>query len=284
MTLDDYRSPMGLSDAGRLARLLDGLPQDVAGLAKTVQGLLMHWHISPAYGITLNDAQLAEPHIRGVEPMLAHIAAHDARPLSQARPEAERLVGVCRHFTLLHVAMLRRRGIAARARCGFAAYFQAGMFLDHWVSEYWHEAERRWVMVDAQLDGRQRELFKIGFDPFDVPRDQFLVPGHAWQLCRAGKADPDTFAILDMHGLWFIAANVIRDVAALNNHEMLPWDVWGAMPRVDSEIDLPFIDRLAALTREPDIDLDALRQAYEDKHVAVPGTVFNAVLNRPDKL
>lgn len=284
MTLDDYRAPVGLTDAGHLTRLFDGLPQDVAGLAETVQGLLMHWHISPAYGVEISEAQLAEPHIRGVEPMLAQIVAHDARPLSQARPENERLVTVCRHFTLLHVAMLRRRGIAARARCGFAAYFQPGRFLDHWVSEYWHEAERRWVMVDAQLDARQRALFKIGFDPLDVPRDQFLVAGHAWELCRAGKADPDTFAILDLHGLWFIAGNVIRDVAALNNHEMLPWDVWGAMPKADSEIDLRLIDQLAALTRRPDIDLAALRQAYADSRVAVPGTVFNAVLNRPDKL
>ena len=101
------------------------------------------------------------------------------------------------------------------------------MFIDHWVTEYWNESAQRWVLVDAQLDQRQRELFGIAFDPLDVPRDQFLVAGDAWQLCRGGKADPGAFGILDMHGLWFIAGNVIRDVAALNNHEMLPWDVLG---------------------------------------------------------
>ena len=103
------------------------------------------------------------------------------------------------------------------------------------------------MLVDAQLDARQCELFKVTFDPLDVPRDQFLVAGDAWRLCRAGKAQPQAFGILDMHGLWFIASNVIRDVAALNNHEMLPWDVWGAMTRNDAELDLPFIDRLAEL-------------------------------------
>jgi len=85
-----------------------------------------------------------------------------------------------------------------------------------------------------------------------------------------------------MQGLWLIAGNVIRDVAALNNHEMLPWDVWGAMARDDSGLDLAFIDRLAALSREPDVKLDELRSAYADSRVAVPDTVFNAVLNRPD--
>ena len=59
-----------------------------------------------------------------------------------------------------------------------------------------------------------------------MPRDHFLVAGDAWRLCRAGKADPAAFGVLDMHGLWFVASNVIRDVAALNNREMLPWDCW----------------------------------------------------------
>jgi hypothetical protein len=284
MNLDLYRTPAAMSDAGCQAQLLDPLPRDVGGLAKVVQGLLMHQHVSPAYGLKLNEAQLAEPHIRGVETMLDRIVAHDPRPLSHARPESERLVGVCRHFTLLHEAMLRKQAVAARARCGFGAYFEPGKFVDHWVTEYWKEAERRWVLVDSQLDARQRDLFKIGFDPLDVPRDQFLVAGDAWQLCRTGKAAPDAFGILDMHGLWFIAGNVILDAAALNNHEMLPWDVWGAMNPSDAQIDIPFIDRLAALTREPDANLEALQEAYRDQRLAVPDTVFNAVLNRADHL
>lgn len=282
MNADGFRSPIDMSNAGAQAALLDGLPRDVGGLAKVVQGLLIHEHIASAYGVTLSAEQHAQVHMRGVEKMLDCIVQKDRRPLSQARPPGERVVGVCRHFTLLHVAMLRRQGISARARCGFGAYFVKGMFIDHWVTEYWNESAQRWVLVDAQLDQRQRELFGIAFDPLDVPRDQFVVAGDAWQLCRGGKADPGTFAILDMHGLWLIAGNVIRDVAALNNREMLPWDVWGGMARTDSEIDLPFIDQLAAFSHAPDRHFGELRAAYKDERVAVPGTVFNAVLNRPD--
>ncbi len=282
MNLDTYRTPVAMSDAGRQARLFDGLPHDVGGLAQVVQGLMVHEHIAPAYGLTLSPEQHAQAHLRSVEKILETIAAQDRKPLPVARPAGERVVGVCRHFTLLHVAMLRAQGVAARARCGFGAYFVERMFIDHWVTEYWNEAQKRWVLVDAQLDGRQRELFKIGFDPLDVPRDQFLVAGQAWELCRAGKADPDSFAILDMHGLWLIAGNVIRDVAALNNREMLPWDVWGAMTRNDAELDLPLIDRLAELSHAPDEHPAELQAVYEDQRIAVPGTVFNAVLNRPD--
>lgn len=287
MSTEAYRSPVAsrpgaMSDAGARTALLDGLPRDVAGLAEVVQGLLIHEHIASAYGVELSAEQHAQAHLRGVEKILDCVARHDGRPLPQARAAGERIVGVCRHFTLLHVAMLRHQGMAARARCGFAAYFDKGKYLDHWVSEYWNDAEKRWILVDAQLDQRQRELFGIAFDPLDVPREQFLVAGDAWRLCRDGKADPQAFGILDMYGLWFIASNVIRDVAALNNHEMLPWDVWGAMTPKDSELDPPFIDRLAGLSCAPDRQFGELRAAYKDERVAVPGTVFNAVLNRPD--
>jgi len=282
--LDTYRTPVAMSDAGRQARLFDGLPHDVGMLAAVVQGLMVHEHIAPAYGLTLSPEQHAQAHLRPVEKILEAIAAQDKKPLPVARPAGERVVGVCRHFTLLHVAMQRAQGVAARARCGFGAYFEKGKFVDHWVTEYWNEAQKRWVLVDSQLDTRQRELFKVTFDPLDVPHDQFVVAGDAWKLCRGGKADPAAFGILDMHGLWFIAGNVIRDVAALNNHEMLSWDIWGAMARNDAELDLPFFDRLAELSHAPDEHADALRAAYRDKRIAVPGTVFNAVLNRPDPL
>jgi hypothetical protein len=282
MNTDAWRSPIAMSDAGARSALLDGLPHDAGGLARVVQGLLMHEHIASTYGVTLSGEQHAEAHMRGVEKMLDRIAAKDGRPLTAARPEGERVVGVCRHFTLLHVAMLRRQGLAARARCGFAAYFTKGKYVDHWVTEYWQEAQQRWILADPQLDQHQRDFFAITLDPLDVPRDRFLVAGDAWRLCRDGKADPGDFGILDMFGLWFIASNVIRDVAALNNHEMLPWDVWGAMTREDAELDLAFLDRLAGLSSAPDRHFGELQAVYRDQRVAVPGTVFNAVLNRPE--
>jgi hypothetical protein len=250
-----------------------------------VQGLLMHEHVAPAYGLTLDAEQHRQAHIRPVEAMLQAIAARDPRPLSAARAPGQRQVGVCRHFTLLHIAMLRRQEIAARARCGFGGYFEKGKFLDHWVTEYWNTGEGRWVLVDAQMDERQRELFRLDFDPLDVPRDKFLVAGEAWARCRSGDADPQAFGIFDLHGLWFIAGNVVRDLAALNNREMLPWDVWGPMTQSDDQLDLKLLDRLAALTRDPDAHFEELQAAYAgDGNLFVPATVFNAVLNRPEAL
>jgi hypothetical protein len=284
MNVDRYSRPTAMSDPGRRAALFDGLPRDPGALAKVVQGLLIHEHIAPAYGVTLTGDQHAQSHLRAVEEILDGIATRDGRPLSAVRAIHERQVGVCRHFALLHVAMLRTQGIPARARCGFAAYFEVGKYLDHWVTEYWNEARKRWVLFDAQIDDRQRELFRIQFDTADVPRDKFIVAGDAWSLCRDGKANPPAFGIFDMHGLWFIAGNIVRDVAALNNREMLPWDVWGAAPRQDAALDLAFFDRMARVSRDPDVCADELTALYNDERVRVPGSVLNAVTGKINRL
>jgi hypothetical protein len=286
--LDFYTRPAEMTAGCGHAPMFDELPRDVAALAHVVQGLLLHEHWAPAYGVALSDERRSESHIRPVEHMLDRLLAHDGRPLSVGRPVDARLVGVCRHFTVLLVAMLRAKGVPARARCGFGAYFNAGHFEDHWVCEYWNAAKARWVLVDAQIDELQRTKLKVDFDVLDVPRDRFLIAGDAWAQCRAGEAAPSTFGIFDMRGLWFIAGNLMRDVAALNNMEMLPWDVWGAMIGPDEPLQndqLALFDRLAAITRALDTTFAELRALYEgDERLRVPATIFNSRQNRPETI
>jgi len=283
--LEFYRSPAKMTSVGGYAPQVSLLSRDVAALARIVQGLLLHEHIAPAYGVELSGRRRSETHTRSAEEILERAVRHDHRPLAEARSLEDRVIGTCRNFTVLLVSMLRAQGTPARARCGFAAYFEPGRFIDHWVAETWDAARSRWVRVDAQIDDVQRSLFTVEFDPLDVPRDRFLDAGDAWARCRCGALDPDVCGILDMHGLWFVAGNVVRDAAALNNMEMLPWDCWGAMGRPGEAIpdgQLAFFDRLANLTRDPDVGFDELRACYASEAIKVPGTVFNAVLNRPD--
>jgi len=102
------------------------LPRDVAALVGVVQGLLLHEHWAPRYGAVLSDERRRESQIRAVAPMLDRLFALDGRPLATARPVEARLVGICRHFTVLLVAILRAQGIPARVRCGFGSYFNSG--------------------------------------------------------------------------------------------------------------------------------------------------------------
>src|SRR5579872_4004659 len=233
-----YTRPGVMTSAGRFAALLDGLPRDVPALAAVGQGLLIHEHMAGGYGVTLSEEDRSSVHTRPAEELLAQIVARDSRPLDVARPPEARLPGNCRHFTVLMTAMLRAHGTPARARCGFGGYFGTGTFEDHWVCEYWNAAEKRWILVDAQVDDWQREWFCIGFDVTDVPRDRFLTGGRAWAAYRSGAADPAAFGLTltNEAGDWWIAANLMRDAAALRNTEVLPWDCWGAMPGPEDTI------------------------------------------------
>jgi Transglutaminase-like superfamily len=281
-----YRQPAAMTTPGGYGPALAGLPRGIAALAQVAHGLLIHEHLAESYGVTLTDERRASVHIRPVARLLERMTADDGRPLTVAREPGRRLAGNCRHFTVLAVAMLRAQGTPARARCGFGGYFGSGAFEDHWVCEYWNDAEQRWVLADAQIDEVQLQMFDVRFDLMDVPRDQFLVAGDAWRLCRAGDADPGKFGLSFMKeaGYWWIAGNLMRDVAALRNMEMLPWDCWGAMPQPDEHIDdelVALFDRLAGLTRDPDAAFTELTEAYgTDDRLRVPGTVFNAVLGR----
>jgi hypothetical protein len=281
-----YSRPAGFTWPGNHADALARLPANIAALTEVAHGLIMHEHLAGIYGFELAEERRASVHVRPVSRLLDQIVAEDSRPLTVAREPSARVPGNCRHFTVLTVASLRAHGIPARARCGFGGYFGSGWYEDHWACEYWDATAGHWTLADAQIDDVQRKVFGVGFDVLDVSRDDFLVAGEAWLRCRAGRADPGRFGLsqLDQAGYWWIAGNLLRDVAALNNREMLPWDVWGEMLRPGQEPDqaqFAFFDQLAALTINPDASFAQLTARYQgDPRLRVPATVYNALLNR----
>jgi hypothetical protein len=266
-----------MTDPREHAPLFDDLPRDVAALCKVVQGVMIHIFWAERYGIKLSDERKNEVQIRSVARKLAHILELDPRPLSDARSLDKKLVGNCRDFSVMLTALLQHQGVPARARCGFGRYFMPGKYEDHWVCEYWHATENRWRFVDGQLDEFQQQALRIRFSPLDVPRTMFITGGKAWQMCRAGQADPDRFGIFDMHGLWFVRGDFVRDVAALNKMELLPWDGWGIIETKDNDLsadDLAFLDRVAELTQGDVPQFDAVRAVYEsDARLRVPPVI-----------
>jgi hypothetical protein len=132
-------------------------------------------------------------------------------------------------------------------------------------------------MVDPQLDALQRKVLQINFDPCDMPPGQFLPGGQAWQLCRSGQADPDHFGIFEMHGLWFVRGDMLRDLASLNKMELLPWDCWGLIEGEDKNLsadDMALLDHVAALTLADNSAFVEMRTLYEsDERLRVPSVV-----------
>jgi hypothetical protein len=255
---------------------------DVTEVVRVVQGLLVYDTVAqPFYGVQLTPEQADAIHERDSARLLAVARAVDSRPLTEARPPAQRVGARCHAFSRVTVALLRAAGVPARARCGFGAYFRPGWLEDHWVAEYWNAAEERWCMVDAQLDATWQKMIGFQGDPLAITATEFITAGHAWQAWRRGELDAERCGLsaINEHGAFWIAGNLRLDLAALNKVEMLPWDVWGAgwAPggQPTDEL-LECFDSVARLTVEPDTKFDELRRRYEtDAGLRMNGTVFN---------
>lgn len=279
-TLTHFSQQGRISDPGVYAHLYRNLPASIADLVKLVQGITIHVFWAERYGFKIPMQRMGELQLRLMERRLARTIELDGRPLTESRPNDKKLLGNCRDHSLLLASLLRHQGIPARARCGFAAYFLPDHFEDHWVTEYWNEEQSRWIMVDAQLDELQRDVLKINFDTLDVPRDQFIVAGKAWEMCRSGAQDADKFGIFDMHGLGFVRGNLVRDVASLNRMELLPWDCWGVIlnPSLDDPADLAALGEIAALTADDVPDFEAVCSRYEaDPRLHTNGALLSYV-------
>jgi hypothetical protein len=267
--LEYYTTQSVMTDPGKYVDLYEGLPDDVAGLVKAVQGVLIHIFHTHRYGVELSEEREQEIQIRKVEDMLKRIKELDNRPIVVERDLDKRLVGTCRDYAVFICSLARHKGIPARARCGFADYFISELYADHWICEYWDTSKRRWVQLDAMFDDVITKAYNPEFDPNDLPQGQFLTGGQAWSLCRAGKLDPDKCGFFDpphLKGMWFIRDDMLRDFMALNKVEVLPWDCNGIMKYTDEplpEAECKLWDGLAELTGEADERFAEVRERYE---------------------
>lgn len=227
--------------SGGPAAAVAALASEVATLCRAVPGLVAE--PDDPTGAGLAPDRLAERNARSAQDLLTRVLARDPGPLDRARAPEHRVVGTCRHHAVLATALLRAHGIPARARCGFASYFVPGRWVDHWITEHRSAAEARWQRIDP-------EILDLGVvpDPFDLAPSAFQTGGEAWLAVRAGLADPAAYGVAGT-GNWGpgeIRGNVLRDLAALDRVEVLPWDEWDPMaasyagtagPAFDGDVD-----------------------------------------------
>jgi Transglutaminase-like superfamily len=289
--LDYYAGQSAVTDPGQASSQLTGIPTDIAGLHRAAHGLVIHYRAEDPVGQGIPAARMAEIDSRHAETMLDRLAALADQPLTEQREPQERLVGCCRDFTVLFLAMARSLAVPARARVGFGSYFVCDYKLDHELAEVWDSAENRWRLLDANIGAGYRDPNDgATIDPLDVPRDRFLVAGAAWQRCRRDEDDPASFVVSpqlelpDTRGWPYLRHNVVHDLAALNKTEMLLWDGWGLaeQPEVGDD-ELALLDRLAALTAAADPPLADLRRLFREEALRVPPVVtsWNPLTGEP---
>jgi hypothetical protein len=270
---DRYLKQTPYSDPGGLD--VADLPRDPRQLTAVVRNLIFHRLEGGRVGYEIPEERLHnDAESRYVTRMLRILRARKDAPLTQRRSYDEQFVGTCRDYSLLLCSLLRATGTPARVRGGFATYFVEGFHDDHWVTEY-RLPDGSWRLVDPQVSA---DFYDVPFDPLDVPRDRFLVAGRAWQACRSGAADPETFGVWvdpGLRGRWLVLNSVVLDLAARNGVEPLPWDGWGlsGLQSYDAltEDDLALVDAVAA-ARTP----EEIRRLYADPRLTVPREILSS--------
>lgn len=272
-TLEYYASAGPMTDLSHCDRqAFDGLPEDPRDLMSVVRRCLLAGAARPGRD---------DPQIRRASEMVERIVSLDASPLVERRTPEDRFIGCCRHFATLACALLRDRHIPSRVRAGWAAYFDPDdVWVDHWILEHWSPAEERWIRADAQWSGRWFAQAHPGRTSEEVLREAFLTGVEMWQRCRSGAVDPDRCKMGGANwGIGEVRGSVLYDFAALNQAEMLPWDVWGQMePAYRNETDAAYdvlLDSMSAAAT--DGDLGAIRTLYaSNDDVRVPEDLFPA--------
>jgi hypothetical protein len=299
--LDYYRVPGEITRLKKHTAFIKWLPDDIGAIYQVVQGLIAHDMWLSHYGTEYKVDHEYPQNTAYMEDLLDKALELDSSNLAIPRHPRDRVIACCREFATLMTAILRAKGIPARSRCGFAAYFGwDGKYEDHWICEYWDGVQ--WIMTDPQLDPFQQgsilnwtmnsvqdvsekiELIRE-FNPRKLRQGDFITAGQAWKLCREVGANPGDFGIScpirpewnidSLYGLWFVRGQLLRDFAALNKIETVPylvrickgldWKPWRLVAVKDSELtpdDYALLDNIAALSLDTDENLDVIRQIY----------------------
>lgn len=128
---------------------------------------------------------------------------------------------------------------SAWIRIGFAPYLNPNFNHDHVVTE-WHDGQR-WIRSDPEIPPE-----KFSFDTMDMPATTFVTAGELWQKYLAGQLDdqeaqrygvsPDFFT-----GPPIMRDYVVRELLALDRHELLLWDNWGLLNSLSTRKSWPSI-------------------------------------------
>jgi hypothetical protein len=254
-TLEFYKGHSVITNPGRYAGMYEALPESIPELCKVVHGLLMHEFHTSRYGVNLPEHRKKESRLREVENIIQRAMELAEKPLIEPREPEDRVISNCRDYAVLMCSFLRDKGIPARARVGFATYFDPYLHQGHWICEYWDLEKRRWVQVDAQLDDIQKRHYEIDFDTLDVPAGKFLYAGEEYRIEDKNSDDFD-----------FVKRTLIQDLAALNKIEAELWDTAGLMDIDESQNSETsnLLHRIAEITTSRCDRLAEVRTLYEN--------------------
>lgn len=200
--------------------------------------------------------------------MLGELLRKD-KNYSGERKTEDKIHVTCRGQAILLASILKAKGYSARVRSGFAPYIKYdGVNYDHWITEYYNEQLKRWVLVDADEHCPKHEM---GFDLNDIPHNKFIFGAEAYLGIRNKKFKDEEINYTSNPpalGLKASIRTLFYDYHALMNDEI----IFLHLPKyiIDknfelSEREYKELDELAHLLLKPDENFDKLQQIWNQK-------------------
>ncbi len=211
-TLEYYTQQTQFTEPGRHGTALyPDLPGSLEALCSLIKSQLIHPSAVSSFGETLPFGRRSEDGVYSTaSEILGGLMRRSSAGLTLERTPAERLILSCRHHAILLTSILRFRGVPARVRVGFCEYVatpESGLWEDHWITEVWHAAESRWMLVDA-------DTCKV-----DFPRSEFALAGEIWQKSRKSRLDTKLYGSGRFRGVGYVRNNLIHDFDCLIGSE-----------------------------------------------------------------
>lgn len=260
-----YRTPGPYTNPGKFRKLLQALPDDHQGIVKFIKMLLIHPLEARNRNVRFNYKRAFRSGVdhRSIDHILANPQVHALLSLNttdlQSEP-SQRGILSCDHHAVLFATILRLKGKAVRARCGYATYLVPGKLTPHWICEVYNESKQRWDSIDPE-----QVKFKLA-------KGMFLPAGKVWLEAQQGALELDQVLPDYRSGRDGIKYRLLNDLNALMKNELLNYD-WmlkqAKAPRLFSRLlsnlsedEHILLDILATLSLDADVQWDYLCDQY----------------------
>ncbi len=204
--LDFYRQYSVYTDPGEYEYLFKNLPDSLPELCQLVHSQFLHIVAEyPSYKHKMPSDRCYDINkYTSVKLILEGLQNYDSTGLTINRKPEDRLVLGCQNYALLLASILKYKGIPARVRYGHATYLIPDFHTSHVICEVWNKSEKRWMLVDPNLN------------MVDFNRNKFDISNEAWLQMQKSDIDPNQYGFPGKYaGQSSIAGKICVDLASI---------------------------------------------------------------------
>ncbi|NLD46550.1 MAG: SUMF1/EgtB/PvdO family nonheme iron enzyme [Clostridiaceae bacterium] len=202
-----YKQYSSFTDPGKYEYLYKNLPDSLPELCRLIKSQFIHpFSELPQYRNQIPKERWDEwiTMYPTVQSILKGLLSYDSRGIVYDRNPHNRLVLACRGNAIVLASVLKYRGIPARVRVGHAKYIESGYHVSHAICEVWNDTEKRWMLVDPDMN------------MIDFNREQFDFSNEVWLKMQKGDINPNLYIQPpNITGLVSILGKISLDLSSL---------------------------------------------------------------------